>query len=170
MHIENATQATAQQHLRPLMNLLINNVDGGASIGWLPPMKESAAQTYWYSRFAEIGAGSRILLLAWEAEILVGSAQLALEQRQNGSHRAEVQKVMVHTAYRRRGIARQLMQALEDCAIQHQRSLLFLDTREGDPSEALYTQMGYTRVGAIPHYVSDPGGFSATVLYYKILG
>lgn len=170
MRIEIASQTAAEQNLAQLNALLINNVDSGASIGWLPPLQESEAESYWRSRFVEIGAGSRVLLFAWEHERIIGSAQLGLEQRENGNHRAEVQKVMVHTDFRQRGIGRALMQRLEECARQHQRSLLFLDTRQGDPSEALYLKTGYVRVGAIPNYVRNPNGdLVATVLYYKIL-
>ncbi len=170
MRIEIASETAARQHLPRLNALLINNVDSGASIGWLPPMQAAAAEAYWQSRIPEIGAGSRVLLFAWEDETIVGSAQLGLEQRENGTHRAEVQKVMVHTDYRRRGIARQLMRALEDQAVQHKRSLLFLDTSEGDPAEQLYLAMGYTRLGEIPEYVINPdGSLHGTVIYYKIL-
>ena len=170
MHIEVANEAVAQQHLPQLNDLLINSVNSGASIGWIPPLSEESAEDYWRSRIAEIGVGSRVLLLAWEGETIVGSAQLGLEQRENGNHRAEVQKVMVHTDYRRRGVAEQLMQMLEECAIQHKRSFLFLDTRQGDAAEALYLKLGYHKAGAIPQYVRNPGGeFHATVLYYKIL-
>jgi hypothetical protein len=59
---------------------------------------------------------------------------------------------------------------LEGCAIQNNRSLLFLDTREGDPAEALYLKLGYVKAGAIPQYVRNPdGSLHATVVYYKIL-
>ena len=171
MRIEAANEALARKHLSQLNDLLVRTVDDGASIGWLPPMSDSAAAAYWQERFAAVGEGSCVLLLAWEGETLVGSAQLRLEQRENGIHRAEVQKVMVHPDHRRRGVARQLMRVLEDHARQNQRSLLVLDTRLGDPSEALYHQMGYEKVGEIPYYVINPSGsLHATVVYYKFLG
>lgn len=170
MQIESADAVIAEHHLRQLIDLLVQAVDGGASIGWLPPMQPSAAEDYWRGRIAAIHAGTCILLLVWDHNAIVGTAQLGLEQRENGNHRAEVQKVIVHPDHRRRGIARQLMHALEEQAIQHNRSLLFLDTREGDPAEALYRGLGYVRVGAIPNYVrATGGGFEATVVYYKIL-
>jgi len=170
MHITTADEPAVHQHLDPLNTLLTETVNSGASIGWIPPLDAADAENYWRSRTAEISVGSRILLLAWEGETLVGSAQLALEQRENGNHRAEVQKVMVHSAFRRRGIGRALMLALETFAIEKNRSLLFLDTRQGDPSEALYSSMGYVRAGAIPNYArSQNGDLEATVFYYKIL-
>ena len=171
MNIELADADAAERHMGLLTDLLIDAVNSGASIGWLPPLSASAAEDYWRSRRAEIVEGSRLLLLAWDGDTLVGTAQLGLEQRENGSHRAEVQKVLVHSDHRRRGAASQLMLALEAEAIRLGRSLLFLDTREGDAAEQLYRQMGFTRVGAIPNYVrSADGGFEATVVYYKILG
>jgi acetyltransferase len=88
MQVEVANEAVTQQNLPQLNTLLVNAVNSGASIGWIPPMSESAAEAYWRSRMAEIDAGSRVLLLAWEDEIVIGSAQLGLEQRENGNHRA----------------------------------------------------------------------------------
>jgi acetyltransferase len=170
MRLEIATPDAAYAYLPQLVSLLINNVNSGASIGWLPPLEADEAESWWRSRIAEVAAGHRVMLFAWEDEALAGSGQLALEQRTNGNHRAEVQKLMVHTDYRRRGIAEKLMWMLEDCAYQHQRSMLFLDTREGDASERLYQKVGYLRVGAIPDYVRNPdGGLVPTVIYAKVL-
>lgn len=171
MQIEVADAASAQRSLPQLVELIVRTVEGGASIGWLPPLATDDATSYWRGRIGAVTAGTCVLLLAWDGETLVGTAQLALEPRPNGNHRAEVQKVMVRDGYRRQGIARQLMVALEEQARRHGRSLLFLDTREGDVAELLYRQMGYARAGAIPNYVrSERGGFDATVLYYKWLG
>ena len=170
MRIEIASEAATRQNLAQLIDLLVNTVNDGASIGWIPPIDKATAADYWQERIPEIGAGNRVLWLAWEGEMLIGSAQLGLEQRENGNHRAEVQKVMVRTDYRRRGIARQLMLALEDYAIHAHRSLLFLDTRQGDPSENLYLNVGYVKAGVIPQYArNENGDLVATVIYYKIL-
>ncbi len=170
MHVEIASAVSAEQHRDQLNDLMIDSVNTGASIGWIMPMPRAEADAYWRARIAEVEAGSRVLLLAWIDDALVGSAQLGLEQRPNGTHRAEVQKLLVHSAYRRRGIARQLLTTLEACARAAQRSLLFLDTRQGDVAEHLYQAFGYQRVGAIPNYVTNEHGeFEATVVYYKLL-
>jgi acetyltransferase len=170
LHIERASSSTLPDHLPRLNRLLIKTINAGASMGWLPPLSEAAAASFWRARNAELAAGSRAIFLAWEGDALIGSAQLSLEARENGDHRAEVQKLMVDTDYRRRGVGEALMRALEQHAIAVKRSLLFLDTREGDPSEQLYAKLGYQRVGAIPNYVRNPdGAFAATVIYCKIL-
>jgi len=74
-------------------------------------------------------------------------------------------------AYRRRGIARALMEMAEERARQEGRRLLVLDTREGAPSNQLYVSLGYTRAGRIPSYAqSATGTLDATLLYYKWIG
>ena len=170
MRIQPATAESAERYLPQLARLIVNAVDSGASIGWLPPMPEASAKAYWCDRFAAVREGKCVLLLALEGETVIGTAQLNLDQRENGLHRAEVQKVLVHPDYRQRGIGRRLMQAIEAQAAAHRRTMLFLDVREGDIAEGLYRAVGFTQCGVIPHYVvNGEGAFEATVLYYKIL-
>ncbi len=170
MHIERVNITVAESVLDQLIELLRQTVDEGASVGWLPPMPKSTAEQYWRGRLDALQMGKCVLLVAWEDEIVVGTAQLALEDRTNGTHRAEVQKVMVHQDYRRRGIGYQLMEAIEDHAKQEKRTLLFLDTLQGEPSEKLYAQVGYIQCGVIPQYARIPdGSLQPTVFYHKIL-
>jgi ribosomal protein S18 acetylase RimI-like enzyme len=153
--------------LDALVELLVAVVDDGASIGWLPPLDRAAARAYWQ----QVLGPATVLLLAEQDGQIVGSAQLHLEQRANGRHRAEVAKLMVHPLARQRGLGRQLMLALEAVARREQRSLLVLDTRAGDPSNRLYQSLGYVEVGCIPRYARSAGGqLEATVFYFKELG
>ena len=118
-----------------------------------------------------LGDGSRVALASWGAgDRLVGSVQLDLATRANGRHRAEVIRLMVHRAARRNGIGRALMQAVEAEARKRGRSTLVLDTRQGDPSESLYRQLGWSFVGAVPRYAqSADGTLHATAIYYKLI-
>ena len=50
---------------------------------------------------------------------------------------------MTHPHSRRNGVGRSLMQRAQEIAKQKNRSLLVLDTREGDPSNKLYSSLGY---------------------------
>lgn len=170
MHIDIATPETARAALPQLIDLMIRTVDDDGSIGWLPPMPHTEAEAYWESRLVAASKGDVVLLLAWENAVLIGTAQLALERRPNGTHRGEVQKVMVNPDFRQRGIGFALMTVIEEQARRHGRTMLFLDTRLGDPSEKLYAKCGYAKVGEIPNYVINPdGSLSSTVLYAKIL-
>jgi acetyltransferase len=160
----------ARQSRSELVALLQDAVAGGASIGFLPPLAADEAAAYWDGVLADLAAGKRVLIAAMEQGRVIGSAQLELAGRANASHRAEVQRLIVHRDARRRGIGRALMAALEEHARRIGRTLLVLDTREGDPSEALYEQCGYTRVGAIPRYArSASGTLDGTVYFYRHL-
>jgi ribosomal protein S18 acetylase RimI-like enzyme len=146
--------------------LLIKVVENGASIGFLPPVERTTAKKYWE---AVIQPGM-ILFIATINNKIAGSVQLHLCTKQNGTHRAEIAKLMTHPDYRRLGIARKLMQKAEERAKQEGRSLLVLDTREGDVSNHLYTSLDYVEAGRIPNFArSASGGFDTTVLYYKNL-
>jgi ribosomal protein S18 acetylase RimI-like enzyme len=163
-----ATQAAAV--LGNLIELLQDAVDSGASVGFLPPLAAEVAAEYWRKTFAEVEQGQRLLLVAQRGTALVGAVQLALATQHNALHRAEVQKVMVHTRHRRQGIGRTLMAAIEESAVAAGRTLLVLDTRRGDISEPLYLQAGYQRAGVIPCYARSASGvLDDTVIYYRLL-
>jgi len=167
MQIELLTSRTAHEKLEDLIELLRDAVDSGASVGFLPPLSRDAASDYWRSIFADLDAGHRLLLGAMDGPKLVGSVQLELARKPNASHRAEVQRLLVLRSARRQGIGERLMRQLHELARQHGRTLLVLDTREGDPSELLYRKLGYTRAGVIPGYArSADGALDATAFYY----
>jgi ribosomal protein S18 acetylase RimI-like enzyme len=147
---------------------LKDSVEGGASVGFLPPLGVDEACAYWRGVAAAVAASERLLLIARDGDCVVGTVQLDLCQRANGLHRAEVVRLLVHSSARRRGIGRQLMLAVEDAARARQRSLLVLDTRDGDPSCALYESLGYIRAGVIPRYARGASGeLHGTAIYYK---
>ena len=153
------------------MAVLTDSVDGGASVGFLPPLDLAEAGRYWQGVEVAIEKGSRRLWIAREANgALTGTVQLDLETRPNSSHRAEVMKLMVHRLHRQRGLGRALMQAAEEDARRLGRTTLVLDTRAGDPSEHLYRSMGWVRAGVIPCYARSAGGaLDPTAFYYKLL-
>ena len=87
-----------------------------------------------------------------------------------GMHRAEVSALLVHSQTRRQGIGRMLMAALEAHACAHDRATLVLDTRVGDPSEALYQSLGWQKTGAVPDYARNANGrLHATAFYHKLI-
>ncbi|WP_002147339.1 GNAT family N-acetyltransferase [Bacillus cereus] len=146
--------------------LLKTVVDDGASIGFLPPLEREEATKYWQT----VLAPEVILYVAKINNKVAGSVQLHLITKPNGIHRAEICKLMTHPNFRRNGIGRSLMQKAEERAKQESRSLLVLDTREGDPSNRLYKSLNYQESGRIPGYAISPnGGLDATVIYYKII-
>jgi ribosomal protein S18 acetylase RimI-like enzyme len=156
--------------LDELAELLRDAVDSGASVGFLPPLAVQDALAYWQEVAAAVQSGSRVALVARQDGRIVGSAQLDLPGKPNARHRAEVQKLLVHSAARGRGIGRRLLAAVEKAALNRGRTLLVLDTQQGSVAEWLYARHGYTRAGEIPQYaeVAD-GSLITTVLFYRVL-
>jgi acetyltransferase len=168
--IMRATADEAHAALGELVLLLQDVVDSGASVGFPPPLSDEVARTYWVETIEEVSRARRILLLAVHNGGVVGAVQLALAGQQNGQHRAEVQKLMVHTRTRRQGIGEALMTAIEAAARTVGRTLLVLDTRHGDTAEQLYLKQGYMLAGVIPQYAQSANGdLHDTAVFYRFI-
>lgn len=153
-----------------LCGLLVDCVASGASVGFLPPVARAEAERYWSGVERDVLDGSRLLLVARVGAQLAGAVQLSLCGKKNGLHRAEVEKLMVHTAHRGAGLGRLLLAALEAQARQLGRTLLVLDTRTGDVASTLYRKTGYLECGHIPGFaLSASGELDGTTFFYKQL-
>jgi acetyltransferase len=152
-----------------LVDLLIDSVDGGASVGFMAPLSRERAGAYWREVAASLGPG-RLLWVAEEAGRVVGAVQLAPCLRENSLHRADLQKLFVHSSARGQGLASRLLREVEHHARGQGLTLLVLDTLAGTKAEAVYLHHGWHRVGAIPGYALDPfGALCPTVVFYKTL-
>ena len=168
--IERLDAAGTREALPALVEILRDAVDGGASVSFLPPLGVAEAERYWRGIIAAVDAGTRILLVARVGGRIDGTVQLDLDQPQNGGHRAEVAKLLVHRSARRRGLGRALLSAIEGEAARAGRTLLVLDTRRGDAGEGLYRAHGYVEVGIVPGYArSAEGSLTDTVFFYRVL-
>lgn len=163
--------AAEARTVRPeLAALLCDAVNHGASVGFLRPMAAELAAQFWEEIIADVEQRARILLVGSDETGIVGTIQLGLCLKPNGRHRAEVQKLLVHTRARRRGLGRILMAAAESEARAAGRTLLFLDTEPDQPAEKMYRALGWSLAGAIPDYACTPDGvLHPTALYYKRL-
>jgi GNAT superfamily N-acetyltransferase len=159
-----------QEVLPSLVTLLIDTVDGGHSMGFLPPLTRAKARRYWLSLRRELQTGSRLLFVASCEGRIVGTGQLLLSPWSNSQHRAELQKLFVATSLRGNGVGRLLMAALHDAARQRGRSLLVLNTRYGEPAEAMYRRLGYMEVGVVPGWTLGPAGerYTHVTLYHEL--
>jgi GNAT superfamily N-acetyltransferase len=154
-----------------LSALLIDCVDGGASVSFMAPLTRERAAAFWRKVADDVAARRRALLVAEDAEGICGTVQLVLDMPENQPHRAELVKMLVHRRARRRGLGEALMRAAEAMALEYGRTLLVLDAVTGDAGERLYTRLGWTRVGVIPRYALMPdGAYCATTFFYRDLG
>lgn len=169
--IQKLTPADLRTYQPSLVALLCDVVDNGASVNFIAPLDTALAESFWDKVITNVEAGRVIPFGIMENGAVVGYVQLALAHQPNQPHRAEVQKLLVHTSQRRRGIGRALMQALEQEAITINRRLLVLDTEQDSPAETLYRGLGYIALGAIPEFALNSAGdkFIPSVFFYKHL-
>ena len=153
-----------------LADVLINCVEGGASVSFMLPLTRQRAEAFWREVARGVETEKRALLIAEDAHGICGTVQLVLEQPENQTHRADVSKMLVHQRVRRGGLGAALMHAVEDIARDCQKSVLVLDTATGEAAERLYARMGWQRVGDIPNFALFPqGGFCSTTFFYRHL-
>lgn len=152
-----------------LAELLIDCVDGGASVSFMQPLDTARAEAYWRRVAAGVASGERALFVVDDGEAIVGTVQLILDQPENQPHRADVAKMLVLRRARRQGIGAALMQAAEREAKARGKTLLVLDTASAD-AERLYARLGWQRCGTIPGYALLPqGGPCDTTYFYRVL-
>jgi GNAT superfamily N-acetyltransferase len=164
----NSEQATAEA----LADVLIDCVEGGASVGFMLPLPRAKALAFWHGVLQSAERGERIVLVAedLDSKMIVGTVQLVLAMPENQPHRADVAKMQVHRKARRRGIGAALMRAAETAARKAGKTLLVLDTVSGSDAERLYSSLGWQRCGEIPGYAHWPrGGLCSTTVFYRIL-
>src|SRR5438128_3584439 len=154
-----------------LSAVLIDCVEGGASVSFMHPLTRDRAVAFWRRVAQGVAAGQRALLVAEDARGLCGTVQLVLDQPENQPHRADLAKMLVHRRARRQGLGAALMRAAETTARDCGKTLLVLDAVTGGDAERLYERLGWVRVGAIPGYALMPqDGLCSTTVFYRELG
>lgn len=159
-----------EREIQELSEVLIDCVEGGASVSFMLPIARASVVEFWRGVAAGVARGERILIAAENAAgQIVGTVQIIFAQAENQPHRADVAKMLVHRQARRRGIGAALLGAAERAARNAGRTLLVLDTASGD-AERLYAKLGWQRCGVIPGYALLPGGgLCDTTFFYRTL-
>jgi GNAT superfamily N-acetyltransferase len=155
-----------------LADILIDCIDGGATVTFLAPMPRPKALAFWRPVIDSAARRERILLVAEDDSGTVqGTVQVALTMPENQRHRGEIVKLLVHRRARGAGLGAALMGAAEQAARTAGRTLLVLDTATGGDAERLYTRLGWERLGIIPDYALFPDGatYGAATFFYKKL-
>lgn len=163
-------QTFGEREIEGLSAVLLDCVEGGASVSFMAPLALAKAQAYWRGAAAAVTRGERLLLAAEDSDgSIVGTVQVLLDQPENQPHRGDLAKMLVHRGARRRGVGAALLCAAERGALSRGKSLLVLDTASAE-AERLYAQAGWQRCGRIPDYALLPDGAPcATTIYFKFL-
>jgi GNAT superfamily N-acetyltransferase len=164
----NATEGLP--YLRALAEVLLDCVEGGASVSFMAPLPRATAESFFEKVLQGVQQGDRILLAAFIDSKLVGTVQILIATPPNQPHRADVAKLLVLRSARGQGVGARLMEHVEEASRLAGKTLLVLDTATGGNAEKLYACLGWTRVGVIPHYALFPDGtWCDTTIFWKQL-
>jgi len=128
------------------------------ALGALDTMGLAVLERGYRDVVAALADRERVLIVADEAQEIVGMVQLVFSGATNADHRAEVQRLGVSAGARGRGTGRQLMAAVEEAARESGVTLLWLTTHDGTEACAFYEAIGYTKLGVMPNYSRRPDG------------
>jgi GNAT superfamily N-acetyltransferase len=161
----------AAASVEALADLLIDCVEGGASVSFMQPLPREKALAFWQGVAEGVARNERVLLIAEDADgAIVGTVQLITAMPENQPHRAEVAKMLVHRRARKQGLAQRLMTAVEAAACDAGKTVLVLDTATGGDAERLYERANWRRAGMVPDYALMPdGAYCSTTFFYKQL-
>ena len=154
-----------------LGEILVEVVANGGSLGFMHPLEPAAARAFWSEALAAADRGERVVLGAWDGQVLAGTVTLLLQLPPNQPHRAEIAKMMTRLSHRGRGVASALVRRAEALAVERGRTLLVLDTAAEEGAAEFYEKLGFHFAGLIPDYALKPhGGLTGTKIYWKRIG
>jgi GNAT superfamily N-acetyltransferase len=148
----------ADAALEQLAEVLVDCVEGGASVSFMSPFSKSQALAFFRKIAGSVASGDTVLLAAKLGGRIVGTVQLGLDTPPNQPHRADIKKLLVHRMARGHGVGAALMAQVEQEARRHGRWLLVLDTVPGENGHRLYLREGWTQTGLVPDYALFPDG------------
>jgi GNAT superfamily N-acetyltransferase len=148
----------ADAALAELAEVLVDCVEGGASVNFMSPYSHDEALVFFRKVANSVAAGDIVLLAARCDGKIVGTVQLGLDTPPNQRHRADIKKMLVHRSARGRGIGAALMAAVEAEARARGRWLVVLDTVPGENGHRLYLRAGFQQSGIVPDYAMFPDG------------
>jgi GNAT superfamily N-acetyltransferase len=159
-------EAIHEAQMDGLADVLIDCVEGGASVSFMNPLTRPRAVEFWRGVAEGVASGHRVLLVAEDGQGICGTVQLIVDLPENQPHRADLAKMLVHRRARRQGLGAALVQAAEQTARECGRTLLVLDAVTHGDAARLYERLGWVRVGDIPNYALMPDGVPCSTTYY----
>ena len=137
--IEELSARGIDERIDELIALLADAIRGGASVGFVDPLAPGELEAFWREMALDVEDGVRNVWVALDGGHVVGSVQLAPSGKANQRHRADVQKLLVLSPRRGRGIGAALMRTVEERALALGRyQALFLCEFDGPKPRSVY--------------------------------
>lgn len=156
----------AEAQVDGLADLLIDCVEGGASVSFMSPLTRERAVAFWTRVAQGVHAGARALIVAEDSQGICGTVQLILDLPENQPHRADLAKMLVHRRARRQGLGSALVRAAEATARDCGKTVLVLDAVTGGDAARMYERLGWVRVGDVPNFALMPNGDPCSTTYF----
>jgi GNAT superfamily N-acetyltransferase len=170
VEIRRLSAAEIREFAGELAEVLVDCVEGGASVSFMLPFSRSDGEAYFLKVAAAVKAEERILLAAFNGSRIAGTVQMITALPPNQPHRAEIAKLLVHRSMRGAGVGRGLMEEAERQAVDAGKTLLVLDTASGE-AQRLYERLHWVKAGVIPDFALFPDGrWTDTTIYWKKVG
>jgi GNAT superfamily N-acetyltransferase len=153
-HIHVRTVGDEPQLAGGLADVLVDCVDGGASVSFMWPLPRRKALDFWGRVIESAKRGERTLLVAEDtAGEVQGTVQVVFDLPENQPHRCDIAKMLVHRRARCRGVGTALMVAAESAARAAGRTAsAFIHAWAGNgPESSPVMRCGLAAVGATRH-------------------
>ncbi len=163
------TPAEILAYQKQLCLILQACVNEGSSVGFLAPLSIEEASSYWDDVSILLQKGNLYLFILTSAttNAILGTVQLVTIPKLTHGHRAEVVKLLVQPSARRLGIARKLMEKVEDFALGLGKQFLTLDTATLSPAVEMYRRLGWEEWGTCGDYASWPDGSRCDATFFR---
>lgn len=144
-------------------------IRAGGGFGWLKLPARDILERYWQG---VVAMPSRLLYAARLDDVICGTAQLVLPPKNNEAQSFAVQLTtnFISPWARKYGLARKLLDFVEDDARERGFSVINLDVRETQTAAiGLYESAGYVHMGTHPFYAQVEGEVIRGRYYYKVI-
>ena len=143
-----AARDRAAAEIEALADVLVDCVEGGASVSFMLPLTRPRRRAFWQRVADGVARGERALLVAEDAAGIVGTVQL-ISSCPRTSRIARTSPRCWSTAARGGRASARRCCAPPSAARDRGRTLLVLDTASAE-AERLYARAGWQRCGVIP--------------------
>jgi len=162
-------------HIDQLSVLLQECVHERHSMGFLAPLSLQEANSYWTDLISPTTKGTVHLFILTTPDpdtttttpLIIGTVQLAPMLKATHRHRAEVNKLIISSNYQRMGLARKVMDYVEDFAREDGKEVLTLTTATASAAREMYLRLGWEEFGVCKKYARWPDGRMADVSFFS---
>ncbi|MEM6781005.1 MAG: GNAT family N-acetyltransferase [Pseudomonadota bacterium] len=167
--VEHVTEHFSEADLNDLCDATDAAIEGGGGFGWVNLPSREILERYWQG---VITAPTRELFVARLDHVICGTVQVVVPAKNNEAqaHMLTLTTNFVAPWARGHGLARTLLETVEEWAMKEGFSVINLDVRETmDAAIALYETLGYEKLGVHPYAVKLDDKAVKSVYYYKLI-